>query len=244
MTYPWTSGAFHFQLSKLAKIPVANLLQNMERSLLRQFHLDFPHQNRGQDIRSAGCSVLRSPQPTPVASRSQSQPVAASRRPGDLQGIDCGLSLISTVTCLRWVQISPGVIGGNRIEADYSQDGSMDQNSYPLLVTAKNGVTKNPCFNVAPKLLNIHRFAWSHSAQLCYFPRTLKKKTWVQCRKIMSTFVIFSAQKKSRIWPRKVCLEVSTDSELIPKPTNQVESSWDHYHKYEGKNENCNCQIN
>ena len=121
------------------------------------------------EVLGARYCVRLSPRQSPVAaSRSQSQTWWPSRH-------RLRLSLISTVTCLRWVQISPGVIGGNRIEADYSQDGSMDQNSYPLLVTAKNGVTKNPCFNVAPNF-------WTFTDLLEVIPpssaisRTLKKK--------------------------------------------------------------------
>ena len=127
--------------------------------------------------RHSKCWVLGIAFASAHASR-QSQPVAASRSQSQTWWPSrhrLRLSLISTVTCLRWVQISPGVIGGNRIEADYSQDGSMDQNSYPLLVTAKNGVTKNPCFNVAPNF-------WTFTDLLEVIPpssaisRTLKKK--------------------------------------------------------------------
>ena len=162
--------------------------KNMERSLQGSSTWIFPHQNRGQDIRSAGCSVLRSPQPTPT----QSQPVAASRRPPRHR---LRLSLISTVTCLRWVQISLGVIGGDRIVADYWMNLRMDRwiripiHCWLLLIWGN----EKSMFQCRATLLNIHRFAWSHSAQPCYFQNS-QKKTWVQCHKIMSTFVLFSAQ--------------------------------------------------
>lgn len=179
MTYLWPIHELQVlstSSSQNSLIPVVNLLQNMERSLLRQFHLDFPHKNRGQDIRSAGCSVLRSPQPTPP-SRGAAEQTCSKASTAAVSDLDRQMPQISNV--LR-IQISPGVIGGDRIVADYSQDRSQDgsQNGSEFLSTAGDcwfGVTKNPCFNVAPNF-------WTFTDLLEVIPpspaisRTLKKK--------------------------------------------------------------------
>ena len=172
MTYLWPIHELQVlstSSSQNSLIPLVSLLQNMERSLLRQFHLDFPHKNRGQDIRSAGCSVLRSPQPTPP-SRGAAEQTCSKASTAAVSDLDRQMPQISHV--LR-IQISPGVIGATGL---WQITLRMDRwIRIPICWWLLIWGNEKSMFQCRAKLLNIHRFAWSHSAQPCYFQNSQKK---------------------------------------------------------------------